>query len=629
MPGMARTGKSASLLLLVLVAFAVPATASAAPAITEHSSGLSVNPLLNGIAAGPDGNLWFAEGQGSGKIGRIGTDGTITEFSAGLSRPPESMAAGPDGNLWFTAQIGGDRIGRITPTGTITEFTAGLTLNAQPTSIAAGPDGNLWFTERGPGAIGRITPSGTITEFSAGVTANSQPESIALGSDGALWFTEGADPGRIGRIATTGVVTEYSAGLTSNAQPDQITAGPDGALWFTESKNPGRIGRISTAGVITEYSTGLTTNMHPTGIAAGADGNLWFTEQGGSGAIGRITPLGTIAEFTTGLTAGSAPLGIALGPDNAMWFTEQANPGAIGRITTGPRVGPVDVSAGAHSATLTTSVNPHGQAATYWFEYGLTNAYGTQTAAVTAGTGNALLPFNRQVAGLEALTTYHVRAVAANDSGVSYGATRTFSTGPDPSLGGSQPGTQFPGTGTGETPKLGQSVAPTTIEGTVLVQVPGTTRFVPAKKLKLIPAGSIIDASHGRIQIITALPGRRTQAGTFWGGRFRVTQLPNGLTVLTLLGRPDCGSGARISARRRQVKLWGKDNGGKFRTQGRHGSATVRGTNWLTADRCDGTFVKVVEGRVLVSARATGKRVMVTAGKSYLARARAAGAKRR
>ena len=248
-----------------------------------------------------------------------------------------------------------------------------------------------------------------------------------------------------------------------------------------------------------------------------------------------------------------------------------------------------------------------------------------QTAALAAGSGNVAPPVNRQIAGLEALSTYHVRAVASNDSGTSYGADSTFLTGPNPT----PIGTQLPRGRDRRDAQARPLGGPRDLEGTVLVQVPGTTRFVPAKKLKLIPAGSIIDATHGRIQIITALPGKHTQTGTFWGGRFRVTQLPNGLTVLTLLGRPDCGSGARISARRRQVRLWGKDNGGKFRTQGRNGSATVRGTYWLTADRCDGTFVKVVEGRVLVSARATGKRVMVTAGKSYLARARAAGAKRR
>jgi streptogramin lyase len=619
--------------MLAVMALAVPAPAVAAPSITEYNSGLSANPLLNGIAAGADGNIWFAEGQGSGKIGRISTSGTITEFTTGLTRPPEGIAAGPDGNVWFTASNGGDRIGLITPAGSISEFSAGLTPNSQPSSLVAGPDGNLWFTERNNAAIGRVTTAGTITEFTTGISPSSVPESIALGSDGALWFTEAADPGRIGRITTAGVVTEYSVGLTPNSQPDQIAAGPDGALWFTEANNPGRIGRISTSGVITEYSTGLTINGQPSGIAAGADGSIWFTEQGGTGAIGRISPLGTITEFTTGLTSSSDPLHITLGPDNAMWFTEHSTPGAVGRITIGPRAGSVDVSVGAHAATLTAAINPHAQASTYWFEYGPTNAYGTQTTAASAGSGNAMVPRNRQISGLDAATTYYVRAAAANDSGTSYGPETTFTTAADPVPGGSgpvsSPGAPGGASPTNPAPQLGRSFVGDVVTGPVLVQVPGGKNFVPAGKLKTLPTGSVIDATRGKIDLTTALPGRKFQKGTFWGGRFRVSYGPNGLVILTLVGRPDCGSGqARLSARRRAVKLWGQDHGGRFRTQGRHGTATVRGTKWLTSDRCDGTLVKVVEGSVLVRTRATGKHVMLGAGGSYLARPKAARAKR-
>ena len=57
------------------------------------------------------------------------------------------------------------------------------------------------------------------------------------------------------------------------------------------------------------------------------------------------------------------------------------------------------------------------------------------------------------------------------------------------------------------------------------------------------------------------------------------------------------GTGTR--SRRRVRKLWG-DGRGRFRTRGRYGAATVRGTKWLTLDRCDGTKVRVVRGKVSV-----------------------------
>ena len=55
-----------------------------------------------------------------------------------------------------------------------------------------------------------------------------------------------------------------------------------------------------------------------------------------------------------------------------------------------------------------------------------------------------------------------------------------------------------------------------------------------------------------------------------------------------------CSAPAARRARRGQAqqpvrKLWGKDKGGRFRTHGRDSVATVRGTAWTVADRCDGT----------------------------------------
>ena len=59
---------------------------------------------------------------------------------------------------------------------------------------------------------------------------------------------------------------------------------------------------------------------------------------------------------------------------------------------------------------------------------------------------------------------------------------------------------------------------------------------------------------------------------------------------------------SRVAARaiprsRAAGALWGNGRG-RFRTRGRYGAATVRGTKWLTQDRCDGTLVRVKRGKV-------------------------------
>ena len=60
--GYVRDGGVSWLALLALPALPA-ASASAEPvgAVTEFSSGVSASSQPNGIAAGPDGNLWFTE----------------------------------------------------------------------------------------------------------------------------------------------------------------------------------------------------------------------------------------------------------------------------------------------------------------------------------------------------------------------------------------------------------------------------------------------------------------------------------------------------------------------------------------------------------------------------------------
>ena len=50
--------------------------------ITEFTNGLDPSAEPNAITKGPDGKLWFTE-EGTGRIGKITTGGTITEFSSG------------------------------------------------------------------------------------------------------------------------------------------------------------------------------------------------------------------------------------------------------------------------------------------------------------------------------------------------------------------------------------------------------------------------------------------------------------------------------------------------------------------------------------------------------------------
>ena len=80
------------------------------------------------------------------------------------------------------------------------------------------------------------------------------------------------------------------------------------------------------------------------------------------------------------------------------------------------------------SATLNGTVNPEGQATTYYFEYGTTSSYGSQTAMTAAGAGSADLKVLGQVTSLASNTTYHYRLVATNASGTTLGSDVSFKT---------------------------------------------------------------------------------------------------------------------------------------------------------------------------------------------------------
>jgi ferric-dicitrate binding protein FerR (iron transport regulator) len=68
-------------------------------------------------------------------------------------------------------------------------------------------------------------------------------------------------------------------------------------------------------------------------------------------------------------------------------------------------------------------------------------------------------------------------------------------------------------------------------------------------------------------------------------------------------------------------RLWASESGGSWTTVGGDAAATVRGTEWLTQDSCAGTFVHVKRGVVIVRNLFTHRRVRLTAGHSYLAKA--------
>ena len=163
------------------------------------------------------------------------------------------------------------------------------------------------------------------------------------------------------------------------------------------------------------------------------------------------------------------------------------------------------------------------------------------------------------------------------------------------------------------------------VKGTVLVQRTPGGPFVPLTDEDTLRLGVVFDTSKGTLRITVASDKQGdTSSLDVTGGRFFAKQDATLLTTLTLTGGDFSVCGKRKLARTRPPKksvrhLWGSGTG-RFRTKGRYSSATVRGTNWLTDDRCDGTLTYVKKGTVSVTDLAKHRTVTVKQGRSYLAK---------
>lgn len=205
-------------------------------------------------------------------------------------------------------------------------------------------------------------------------------------------------------------------------------------------------------------------------------------------------------------------------------------------------------------------------------------------------------------------------------------------------------------------PVVGKTVNVARVSGTVTCRSASSRTFKPLTAATQLKVGSECDATKGVIRLTAASgPGTKsvrhvggayatpTQTADFFQGRFIVTQEKKAqpFTQLTLSGgdfKTKCKKKTRgvdgASAADPLVrKLWGKGKG-KFRTKGRYSSASVRGTYWNTEDHCNSTVTRVKQGSVTVQDTVKKKKVVVTSGHTYVAKApgrqqRAAGSVRR
>lgn len=188
---------------------------------------------------------------------------------------------------------------------------------------------------------------------------------------------------------------------------------------------------------ITGTTAVLTATVNPNGSKSTYD-----FQYGTTTAFGAQTTA-TSAGSGTGNVAASAGL-TGLTPGTTYYYRVEASNAAgsaTGQAKTFRTAGspPPGATTGApqglttNAVTLTGVVVPQTEITYYYFNYGLTTAYGLRTAPATVPAGTVPVTVTAQVPGLDPGATFHYQLVAQHDSGTPVGgADQTFETWPSP-----------------------------------------------------------------------------------------------------------------------------------------------------------------------------------------------------
>ncbi|MEA2172072.1 MAG: hypothetical protein QOF76_5372 [Solirubrobacteraceae bacterium] len=414
---------------------------------------------------------------------------------------------------------------------------------------------------------------------------------------------EGYVVNQISPAVANGVLAAVTSGLDELAVADaspglQRLARSPGGAWVATPFTVGNYGTFTTFGTGYDGSAlfGFVDFPSDTGLTGfGYTGPATGTPPVTSTCVGTPTPTPTPVPTQTATPTPTPTATAATGPPTS---------GTL-RVT----------KVSSTSLKFTATVNPRGLATTVHFDYSNTDGtdLSTPDQALVADTSDHTV--TATVSDLSPNSKYTVRTVAVNSAGQTTSAEQT----------GLTPGTRRP-----PAPVLGETFNVKPVAGKVLVKGSGGT-FVPLTEARQLATGAIVDARRGTLELTAATPRKgKLKTGKFKKGVFRVLQSrkrsTQGVVELRLATRfKGCSSrsvstAAAAKPKNQVLNLLQSDAHGAFRTRGKYSAATVRGTKWDTADRCDGTLTIVHRGRVAVQDFTRRKTVLISAGEKYLAR---------
>jgi sugar lactone lactonase YvrE len=393
------------------------------PGLEEASEGDFVRSLSAGKMEEPNG---VAVDGSSGKVFIADSaKGAVYQFSA---------AGAAEGKLNGKGQPNGTFLGSEEETGNVS-------------AVALDPTtGDLLVAEAQRHLLAEFNPAGEwvgwITSTPAG--ALGETYGLALAATGNVYAAD----------ATQRRVDVFGAGVVV---PDAIT------------------GKVAKAG-LTRTSALLPGTINGDGKASKYRFQYGETEALGSETSTQSSGAGEekVSATIEGLHAGRTYFFRIVGENengaNYGLIREFTTPTAVEGLSTGPVA-----NLQPTSATLTGSLSPNGFDAHYYFQWGKSAAYGSQSPAppgTDAGEGAEAVKAETGLSGLVPNTTYHYRIVAENSFGTSFGSDQAFTTSGPPRI------TSEPATAIGhEEATLNAKVNPDELESTYHFEYGETTAY--------------------------------------------------------------------------------------------------------------------------------------------------------
>jgi subtilisin family serine protease/sugar lactone lactonase YvrE/phosphodiesterase/alkaline phosphatase D-like protein len=373
---------------------------------------------------------------------------------------PFGAAVDTAGNIWV-ADTFNHRIQKFNPEGELLVQVGskgtGSAQFDQPYSLAIDPSGNIWVADSWNNRIQKFNSKGEFLKAIGWGVANGEnkfqtcesgcaaglsgsgtgqlyrPYALTFDSAGNLWVADTSNL-RVQKFNSSG---QYQAQFGTSWPAADLAVDDRGAIWVAEY-NQERVTKFDSKGTrLIEIggSKGSGDGQFdvPTGLGIDPDGNIWVADSE-NGRVQGFSPTGEyLIQFGTSGSGDAEfdfPRDVAFGPGGNIWVADSYND-RIQKWSYAPFARTDSASSvNGGSAALNATINPQGNATSYYFEYGTTTSYGTKAPASPQSVGSGFddVTTSRTVNGLSPATLYHYRVVAEGPYGTLKGKDRTFTT---------------------------------------------------------------------------------------------------------------------------------------------------------------------------------------------------------